>query len=77
MRLTETLFTDSDKPEDKIKAGLYMIKSKNTESCVICCKNESNTILDPCMHGGVCRSCLINILQKKSSCPFCRKVKVL
>lgn len=74
MRLSPTLFTLSNTQENKIKAGLYMIRDKTEERCEICCKNESNTIIEPCMHGGVCRPCLINILMKKSKCPFCRKV---
>lgn len=77
MRLSNTLFTLANTAENKIKAGLYMIRDKTEERCEICCKNESNAILEPCMHGGVCKSCLINILAKKNQCPFCRKVSIL
>jgi hypothetical protein len=62
--------------ENKIKAGLYMIRDKTEERCEICFKNESNTVIEPCMHGGVCKNCLLNILKKKSQCPFCRKVTI-
>lgn len=41
--------------------------------CVICFFHESETIVEPCLHGGMCKSCAKDVLKKMGTCMFCRK----
>lgn len=43
--------------------------------CMICCSNESNILIRPCNHGGVCERCIITYLGTNNACPHC-KVKI-
>ena len=42
--------------------------------CVVCFDEKHNTVIDPCGHGGVCSTCVKDLLAKRNSnCPLCRK----
>lgn len=60
--------------DNKLKAGVYMMDKSKEELCDICFRNESNAFFEPCMHGGICQSCIENIAYKDKRCPFCRQV---
>ncbi|CAD8076487.1 unnamed protein product [Paramecium primaurelia] len=40
--------------------------------CLICFENESNIVLNPCNHGGICTSCSENIMKTTKQCFLCR-----
>ena len=40
--------------------------------CMICCGKESNVLIRPCNHGGICESCIITYLGTNNSCPNCK-----
>jgi hypothetical protein len=44
--------------------------------CQICFGQNSNIILIPCYHSGLCEECCSSVLLKDETplCPFCRKV---
>ncbi|GMR53804.1 hypothetical protein PMAYCL1PPCAC_23999 [Pristionchus mayeri] len=46
------------------------------DACTICCSRKADTLTKPCMHGGLCHSCALQM----EVCPFCRvpvEVRVL
>ncbi|KAF8368289.1 hypothetical protein PRIPAC_86118 [Pristionchus pacificus] len=38
------------------------------DACTICCSRRADTITKPCMHGGLCHECSLQV----EVCPFCR-----
>lgn len=40
--------------------------------CLICCENDSNVLIRPCNHGGLCERCAQTMLLENSSCPHCK-----
>lgn len=40
--------------------------------CMICCTNQSNVLIRPCNHGGICESCIITYLGTNNACPNCK-----
>ena len=42
--------------------------------CVICYDHNSDSVLLPCCHGGLCFDCAIQVSKQKAVCHFCRKV---
>jgi hypothetical protein len=43
------------------------------EPCFMCCEALPNTMLDPCGHGGVCKSCVVSYLKHQGErCPICK-----
>lgn len=50
-------------------------KTKSTDLCTICIETPSNTIFEPCLHGGVCAACAIESYKSHNRlCSFCREV---
>jgi hypothetical protein len=47
-------------------------KDNEIPECMICCSNESNILIRPCNHGGICESCIITYLGTNNSCPNCK-----
>jgi hypothetical protein len=45
---------------------------ESAQECMICCSNESNVLIRPCNHGGVCEDCMITYLGTNDSCPHCK-----
>lgn len=46
------------------------IHSQNNK-CEICEKNQSDCIIFPCGHQGLCNNCLTELFSKREECPFC------
>ncbi len=46
------------------------------QTCLICCENQTDAVLVPCSHGGLCYACAIRISQQSANCHFCRKVRI-
>lgn len=44
------------------KSGEEDEKSEKGEKCLICCENQANIVLLPCLHGGICNICAQDIL---------------
>ena len=44
----------------------------NIGTCMICSDHPNEVMLDPCMHGGICKECVINLLKTNNKCPICR-----
>jgi hypothetical protein len=43
------------------------------EPCMLCCERDPDIVMEPCNHGGICRSCMVNYLNGKArKCPFCK-----
>ncbi|GMT28716.1 hypothetical protein PFISCL1PPCAC_20013 [Pristionchus fissidentatus] len=38
------------------------------DACTICCSQRADTVTKPCMHGGLCHTCSLQV----EVCPFCR-----
>jgi len=67
------------KNKKKLKSKLSKENSKEMEVlCQICFSNNSNVILMPCLHSGICKDCCASVLVKvgQGVCPFCRKVRI-
>ena len=68
---------DSNKKENPNKDELgNTIKFKSftpdEKLCKICYFEESNTIVNACGHGGVCKNCAKDVLKKMGKCVMCR-----
>jgi hypothetical protein len=49
-------------------------KTPFNEVCVFCCDRETNIVIDPCGHGGICRECALNYFKDRDrNCPFCKQ----
>ncbi|CAD8076659.1 unnamed protein product [Paramecium sonneborni] len=46
---------------------------QNDDKCQICFDIESNIVLLPCQHGGLCEECIIKWLEKQKNCYICRE----
>ena len=55
-----------EKQENKEKKEAS--KEDDTAECVVCLTDTSNTVLLPCRHSCVCRTCF----QQLAQCPMCR-----
>lgn len=43
--------------------------------CLACCETDSNTVLMPCGHGGLCQACALQIFEEPNArCLLCREV---
>lgn len=47
--------------------------SEGETLCLICYERPPNVIIEPCGHGGVCSTCVLNLIQKEKICPLCRE----
>ena len=48
--------------------------SKIDQFCVFCYENKPDILIDPCCHGGICKSCVVHYLRNDTGkCPFCKK----
>ena len=44
------------------------------EMCTICFEESPNIMMDPCGHGGVCKSCIVTYLKgNEGKCPYCKQ----
>ena len=43
------------------------------DTCVICMDKESEILMKPCGHSGVCQECIIENLKNNNQCPHCRE----
>jgi len=65
------------------KLKLHLLIEKNDipapkeadNMCMICTSAIPDSIYQPCGHGGFCFSCAKYIIERKSSCQYCRKVE--
>ncbi len=49
--------------------------SYDLKICTVCCTRESDCVVMPCGHAGVCHICAISIFDKNGTCPICRQVR--
>lgn len=43
------------------------------DPCMLCCERDPDIVMEPCHHGGICRTCMVNYLNGKArKCPFCK-----
>ena len=58
---------------------VYGLSTEDVEEalCKICCSENKNTILLPCMHSYTCAECTIKLRMKDPKCPICRQGKLL
>lgn len=58
---------------DSLPENSALDSKRDDQLCVVCFDNPHNTVIDPCGHGGVCSTCIKDLLkQKNSNCPLCR-----
>lgn len=57
--------------------GLNSNRTDETDSkeCVICLVNRKDTLLNPCKHVSMCRTCAQIVLKSDRKCPVCRTSK--
>lgn len=69
----------------QVTPGFYAEKGKENEGgaagaspedkmCTICFSADSDCIIFPCKHSGICKECSLDLLKKNPHCPFCRDV---
>lgn len=50
-----------------------VISDVENELCVFCYQDPPNIMIDPCGHGGVCKTCMIHYIKNDDiKCPFCK-----
>ena len=59
--------------ERKMQKEEEEVDEEEQELCAICFKRKPNTLYMPCMHGGFCAQCSLEIFQKNRRCPLCQK----
>lgn len=66
-----------------LPAGSQQPKTENKEKeemdqCVVCFDKESECLIMPCKHSGICKGCSIELIEKSDAiCMFCRVVKII
>lgn len=48
-------------------------ENNKLDTCVICMDKESEILMKPCGHSGVCQECIIENLKNNNQCPHCRE----
>lgn len=43
------------------------------QQCIICYANDSNCVVFPCLHGGICSECAEMALKKNPNCSMCKQ----
>ena len=41
--------------------------------CIICYDKQSEVVIKPCGHSGMCRYCMVQYLKSKNNCPHCKQ----
>jgi Zinc finger, C3HC4 type (RING finger) len=70
MQVTPGYYTEA---ENKVGPGQSDAADDHDGLCMICYAQESNCLLMPCRHSGICKDCSMSTLKKKPECVFCRK----
>lgn len=71
MQVTPGYYAEADNkvsPGQQDPAG-----EEHDRLCMICYAQESNCLMMPCRHSGICKDCSMSTLKKKPECVFCRK----
>ena len=55
------------------KANHFSTLSDSSNKCYICCMNNSEILLYPCNHSGICKDCTQDLLKRNDECPQCKK----
>lgn len=64
-----------DRPKDELGKTLkFKSFSEEEKLCKICYLENSNTIVNACGHGGVCKNCAQDVQKKMGKCVMCRGV---
>ena len=67
-QISETFFAvKNPDAEQPLRASLGQ-----ESTCSICIDRLSDTILEPCGHGGFCKDCLTQWIRKQPICPLCK-----
>jgi hypothetical protein len=81
VQISSNLYSFDLSVKNKLLAGLLVVRRRGErEECGICFKNECNVLLEPCLHGGVCKHCVLALRRSGGNwdkCPFCRQVRFL
>ena len=48
-------------------------EEKKIEKCIICFDTNSEILIKPCGHSGICKNCITESLKENPKCPVCRK----
>lgn len=48
-------------------------KNPEITTCIICCDKESDVLIRPCRHSGICKDCMIECLKRSYKCPHCKQ----
>ncbi|OMJ78383.1 hypothetical protein SteCoe_21815 [Stentor coeruleus] len=47
--------------------------NNSVKECLICCADESDGVIMPCGHSGICYNCGLKLLEDGKDCHICRK----
>lgn len=70
MQVTPGYYAEAD---NKVAPGQAEGGEEHDGLCMICYAQESNCLMMPCRHSGICKDCSMSTLKKKPECVFCRK----
>lgn len=42
-------------------------------TCIICCDKQSEVMIHPCGHSGICKDCMTECLKRSDKCPHCKQ----
>lgn len=56
-----------------VPAASQAVVRREDDQCSLCVAQPQDCIILPCKHGGICKQCSFDWMQKSSRCPFCRK----
>lgn len=60
------------KEAKEILSSLKEVEETRCNMCAICYENTIDTILDPCGHYALCKTCAISVFEQHGHCPMCR-----
>lgn len=65
----------SDRCKEFLTQNKSSVVKPEDSRCLVCCEAESNTVMMPCGHGGLCQACALLIFEEPvAKCFLCREV---
>ena len=43
------------------------------DTCIICCEKQSEVLIHPCGHSGLCKNCITECIKRTDECPHCKQ----
>ena len=56
---------------DVTKLASELEKVTDSQSCIVCMDQKKEILLIPCLHLCMCVNCAPNVMEKRSTCPYC------